>query len=237
MPASSSKERLAGALTRVIALRQKLQADQALAARWLELKRWQVQRLRRTYADLFAQPRYAAAGDFFLTSLYGAKDFEQRDREALKISATLAHMLPERAVDTIALAVELDELSEILDAGLAAEVQLPIDDEAYAAAYRAAGTPSERQRQIEMVDRIGRSLQRLARLPGLAALLSLMRAPAGAAGLDHLHQFLQTGFHAFKEVGSATEFLDTIKVRESELMRRLFAREPRPFRDLGESKA
>lgn len=233
---ASVQDRLASALQRVIALRDALDDDPARAQGWLAVKHWQSQRLRRTYPDLFAKPRYAAAGEFFLAEIYGARDFEQRDREALRVVPRLARMLPERAVATLLLAVELDEMSEQLDARVAA--QLPpqsagsIDDSMYAAAYRAAGTPEERRSQIEHVDRIGRSLERLARLPLLSGMLRLMRAPAEAAGLSHLHHFLARGFDAFKAMGPAGEFLDTIRSRESQLMERLFAAEPDPFRDL-----
>lgn len=224
--------RLAGALQRVIDLRRELHADPAAAERWLALKHWQSERLRRTYPDLFVQPRYRAAGEFFLSEIYGAKDFEQRDVEAYRVVPKLAMMLPERAIETLIAAVELDELSEDLDARVSKRVDLPIDDDIYARAYRAAGTPAERARQIDMVDRIGRSLERLARVPLLAGMLRMMRVPAEVAGFGHLHRFLQGGFEAFQGMGAAGEFLETIRARESALMQRLFSDDARPFRDL-----
>jgi hypothetical protein len=188
--------------------------------------------LRRTYPDLFSQPRYRIAGDFFLSEIYGARDFSQRDREALRVVPKLARMLPERAVETLMLAVELDEMSEQLDVRVAANIELPIDDAGYARAYAQAGTPEERRAQIEHVERIGRALEKLARLPLLTGMLHLMRAPAEAAGLSHLHHFLQRGFDAFKVMGPAGEFLQTIRERETRLMERLFAGDPAPFRDI-----
>jgi hypothetical protein len=226
------KQRLAEALRRVIALRRQVRDDAALAARWLALKHWQTGRLRATYPDLFAQPQYRAAGEFFLTELYGAKDFERRDQEALRVVPKLARMLPDRAVETMALAVELDELSEELDTRVARGVTLPIDEAVYAQAYREAGTRPERARQIEMVDQIGRSLERLARLPLLAGMIHMMRAPAEAAGFGHLHHFLQSGFDAFRAMGPAGVFLDTIRRRETLLMERLFAGAASPFSGL-----
>src|SRR5882724_12950453 len=158
------KQRLADALTRVIALRRTLLSDADVTLRWRAVKRQQSQRLRGTYADLLAAPRYRAAAAFFLEDLYGEKDFEQRDREALRVVPKLARLLPERAVETMALAVELDELSEILDARVATYVELPLDDPGYMLAYRRAGTRAERERQIAMIDAIGRALDRLARM-------------------------------------------------------------------------
>jgi hypothetical protein len=224
--------RLSAALTRVITLRTQFDNRPDLAVPWKAVKRWQSHRLRRTYPDLFAQPRYRIAGEFFLNEIYGDKDFGQRDREALRVVPKLARMLPERAVETLLLAVELDEMSEQLDARVASHITLPVDDARYAAAYVAAGTPAERRDQIEHVEKIGRALEKLARLPLLSGMLHLMRGPAEAAGLSHLHFFLQRGFDAFKAMGPASEFLDTIRSRETVLMERLFGGDPAPFRDL-----
>jgi hypothetical protein len=214
--------RLSAALTRVIELRRRLDRDAALGARWREVKRWQADRLRRTYSDLLASARFRPACEFFLAELYGARDFERRDEEALRVVPKLARMLPERAVQTLTLAVELDELSEQLDARVASHVALPVDEAAYAAAYRLAGTPEERMHQIDTGDQIGRSLERLARFPLLSAMLHMMRAPAEATGFGHLHHFLQSGFDAFVAMGLAGEFLDTIRLRETALMDALF---------------
>jgi hypothetical protein len=216
------KQRLADALTRVITLRRALRSDPDLTARRRAVKRHQSARLRRTYADLLKEPRYRAAAEFFLDDLYGEKDFEQRDREALRVVPKLARLLPDRAVETMALAVELDELSEVLDSRVAANVTLPLDDEGYARAYRQAGTRAERERQIAMVDSIGRALDRLARMPLLSGMLHVMRAPAEAAGLQHLHQFLMRGFDSFKSMRGAGEFLKIVHERETALMEEMF---------------
>jgi hypothetical protein len=216
------KERLASGLARVIEMRRALHADAAVNERWLAVKHWQAGRLARTYPDLLASARYRPASEFFLEELYGAKDFEARDNEALRVVPKLARMLPERAVETMALAVELDETSESLDARLAEAIRLPVDAAGYARAYRETGTLAERQLQIETVDRIGRTLEKLARIPLLSGMLHMMRAPAEAAGFGHLHHFLQSGFDAFRAMGSAGEFLATIRSRETVLMQALF---------------
>lgn len=216
------KERLASGLARVIEMRRALHADPAVNERWLAVKHWQAGRLARTYPDLLASARYRPASEFFLEELYGAKDFEARDNEALRVVPKLARMLPERAVETMALAVELDETSESLDARLAEAIRLPVDAAGYARAYRDTGTLAERQLQIETVDRIGRTLEKLARIPLLSGMLHMMRAPAEAAGFGHLHHFLQSGFDAFRAMGAAGEFLATIRSRETVLMQALF---------------
>ena len=235
MPATNSAaERLRSALLRVIDLREQIQAEKAVAQRWRAVKRWQSRRLEQTYPDLLASPRYGAACQFFLDEIYGVRDFAQRDREALRVVPKLARLLPERAVATMAHGVELDALSEALDARVAEHLPARIDAASYCAAYITAGTPAEREQQIGTIDEIGRSLERLARVPLLSTMLHMMRGPAEAAGLGHLHRFLATGFDAFQAMGAAGTFLEAVRTRETSLMQRVFDGEiPPEWTDLG----
>ncbi len=226
----ATQKKLTDVLGRVIELRARLHADAELGARWLAVKNFQSERLARTYSDLLASERYRESCEFFLEELYGARDFEQRDAEAQKVVPKLARMLPARAIETLLLAVELDELSEDLDVGIARLVQLPLTTQRYADAYVQVGSKTVRERQIELVDEIGGALDRLARIPMLAPLLGMMKGPAEAWGYGHLHHFLYRGFHSFAAMGGAREFLATIKRRELAVNDRLFAREPDPFR-------
>jgi hypothetical protein len=227
---SELQQRLIDALSAVITLRARLAADPRLAERWRAVKQFQAERLRRTYADLLASDRYREPCEFFLDELYGARDFDQRDAEARRVVPKLAKMLPARAVETLLLAVQLDELSERFDSELASKVALPVTAAGYAAAYRRVGSEAERERQIELVDDIGRALDKLARIPMLSTMLHMMKGPAEIWGLSHLHHFLQRGFDAFSAMRGAREFLATIRRRESAINRRLFAGDAEPFR-------
>ncbi len=199
-------------------------------ARLAELKAWQAARLARTYADLAADPRYAKATAFFLGDLYGAKDFSGRDEAMLRIYPVMVRTLPMGAVETAALAIEVDALSEDLDRRVAAALDAgPIDESTYAQAYRKAGTRAERARQIELIDEVGRRLDMLVVKPLVYATLKLMRQPARLAGLQDLQTFLERGFEAFRHMGGAEEFLATIGGRETQILSRLFSGHPSPF--------
>ena len=224
------QDRLTQALDAVKALRARLAADPQLSRRWRAVKQFQADRLRATYADLLASDRYRDPCEFFLEELYGAHDFDRRDAEAQRVVPKLAKMLPARAVETLLLAVQLDEMSERFDSGIAGAITLPVTPENYAAAYRTVGSEAERERQIEVVDEIGRALDKLARIPMLSTMLHMMKGPAEMWGLSHLHHFLERGFDAFAGMGGARDFLATIRRRESAVNRRLFADEPDPFR-------
>lgn len=199
-------------------------------ARLAELKRWQAQRLERTYADYAAQPRYAAATAFFIDDLYGPKDFSSRDEAMLRILPVMTRLLPESAVETAALAIELEALSEDLDHRLAAALAPgAITQESYAKAYRAGATRAERERQVALIDAAGRRLDDVVKKPMLGQTLKLMRSPARLAGLADLQDFLERGYNAFRDMKGADEFLAVVKEREGQILSRLFSGAARPF--------
>ena len=200
--------------------------ERAKPSRLAEVKRWQAQRLADTYADVSSQPRYEAATSFFLDDLYGPKDFSGRDQAMLRIVPVMKRLLPASAVETAALAIELDALSEDLDQRLAAKLGArPLEPESYAAAYRASGTRAERERQIALIDAVGHRLDALVKKPMVGGTLKLMRQPARVAGLSDLQDFLERGFESFRRMKGADDFLALVRTRETELLNRLFSGE------------
>ncbi len=142
----------------------------------------------------------------------------------------LVRTLPDSAVETAALAIEVDALSEDLDRRLAARLgTLRLDESSYGKAYRESATREERLRQIELIDAVGRQLDRLVVKPLVYATLKLMRRPARLAGMEDLQSFLERGFEAFRHMGGAEHFLGTIGSREREILNRLFSGHPSPF--------
>jgi hypothetical protein len=93
----------------------------------------------------------------------------------------------------------------------------------YGAAYRKADRRADRERQIDLIESLGQSLDRLVHKPFVGTTLSLMRKPAQLAGLGELQDFLQRGYQAFTKMGDAHEFLALVIGRERELLEALFA--------------
>lgn len=206
-------------LERKARLTSRLAARPALAARMRELRVWQAERLARTYADLRADPQSAPAVGFFLSDLYGPRDFTRRDEQLMRAWDVLRHTLPPSTLKILTLAIELEVLSEELD--LAMAERLPsgeITAESYALAYRAGGRPEARRRQIELALEIGRRLARTVRIPLVGLALRGARTPARVAGFGLLQDFLERGFAAFRRMPSAAPLLEAIGDRESAFM-------------------
>lgn len=204
---------------------------------WLpEVRRWQARRLEWSFEDFLHDPRRAPAARFFLSNVYNDRDFRRRDRDIARVMPLMQRLLPDALLCTLADAMELGVLSHALDLRLAqrlagmAPAATRLDAVLYAEAYRQAGLPRLRRHQIDLVTRVGHGLGRGLRMPGVAGLLRLSRAPARAAGVTELQGFLERGYAAFSHLGDVGAFIADIEREERALARRLFAREPDPFR-------
>jgi hypothetical protein len=231
---AASAAALVRELRHVIALNEERSGNPILAGSLGRLREWQAARLRNTYADLAADARYAPAIDFFESDLYGSGDFSRRDTDLMRVVPTLVRFLPAAVVQCVTQAVELNAVSQELDRLVLA--RLPRVDGGftvgdYCRAYRRAGEPLARKRQIQLIGEVGAALDRYVRKRMLRTSLAMMRRPARMAGLAALQDFLERGFNAFRAMGDADDFLATIQARETELHDAIMAGNTAPFAD------
>jgi hypothetical protein len=217
-------------LERNAALRDVFADDPGLHARLGELQRWQSQRLLQSHADLRATARYRTAVEFFFNELYGGGDPRARDRDLRRVHRVMEALLPREALRAMMLAIELEVLSQELDADVVRALPAgPVTVATYALGYRRAGRRTDRERQIELLGSIGSYLDHVVRKPIIRALVRFARGPAHAAGFGTLQEFLERGLDAFEAMHGAEEFLTTIRDRELRWMERLLAGTPDPF--------
>ena len=231
-PEGAARSAIAHTLRRIAQQHAERRSDPALARALERLGRWQSARLADTYADLAREARYADAIQFFRSDLYGGADFAQRDADLARAAPSMARILPERLVASLAQALELNALSQDLDRRLLARLpsrDAPMTVARYCDAYRAMGGRLERERQLELVEAFGAALDAHVRKPLIYAALVTMRRPARVAGFAALQSFLERGFAAFRKMGGAATFLATIDQRERALMEAIFAGENVPF--------
>lgn len=242
---TSEAQALRAHLARVAILRTESSASVRQAL--ISVRRAQVARFGGTYTDLLNDPRHAPAAHFFLSELYGDRDYTERDAQFSRIAGTLERLFPAKVMAVALRLAEVHALTEELDWAMAThwattklanstEPNPAVDAEAssaptpvrvaahYAACWQLTARPSDRQRQLDDVLSLGRELADLVRTPGLRTALKLMRRPAQAAGLGELQRVLEQGFDAFKAMGTASHFLSAIHARESLWLTRLFAK-------------
>jgi hypothetical protein len=228
---SKDKANIAASLRRTMAeLVVARRADPEFVDAKNALRAFQNRRFAHTYADLARDPRYQNAIAFFLYEMYGDADMSARDADLVRVLPLMTRMLPTVALQTILDALAFEALSERLDSNLARCLgNTPVDESTYAAAFVACGQRELRERQMRYVGEIGRALDRMTRWPMIKTSLKVMRAPARAAGLQTLQEFLENGYNAFAQMHGADAFIATIARREAEIVERLFAGHSRPF--------
>lgn len=219
------------AVARVTAIRMAAFSDPATQAATKVVKSFQARRFSGTYGDLLASVEFGAAARFFLQDLYSDKDYSQRDAQFSRIAGALQTLFPQQVVATAVSLAQLHQLTEELDAQMAAAwITQPADIQGdsvtcYMACWRHVSRESDRERQLYMVLSVGAELDRLTRTPGLRFMLRMMRRPASAAGLGSLQNFLESGFDTFSSMSGngsrAREFLQIIKNRESAWIEKL----------------
>lgn len=199
------------------------------------LREWQSTRLAWTHHDLLENPRFRPATRFFLSDVYAPRDFSQRNFDIQKAYNAMRKAVPERAVHVLAETIELHQFTDELDAKLADALfdRLNVGDhltpQSYAEAYRICDNYDDRVRQIDMIVKIGRSVDKIVRLPFIGLTLRLAHTPAVMAGWNELQGFLERGYAAFKHMKGAEEFLNVIETREKGILDRIYAGAPDPF--------
>jgi hypothetical protein len=217
-------------LAEVEDLRQLAKSDSETYVALREVKAFQALRFRGTYSDLISGSQFRNATQFFLSELYGEKDFSSRDHEFFKIAGALEKYFPASVVQTASSLAALHALSERLDFQMAqAWLSHSIHADSalrYAYSWKHVSTLGERQQQLRAVIDIGLELDRLTRIPALRLALRMMRMPAKRAGLSSLQAFLESGFDTFAEMAKngrlAHRFLDIIQARERNWIDALF---------------
>ena len=204
--------------------------------RWLhELRRWQAERLATSFEGFMHDPKRRPAAEFFLTDLYGDRDFSRRDADIARVVPKMQRLLPQTLLETLADAIELGVLSHAFDLRMAEELQrlaprrTTLDDTLYARAYREVGLKRLRSHQIDLIAVAGYGLGHALRGRGVATLLGVLRGPARAAGFGELQSFLERGFGAYAKLDDVAAFIADIERGEREISRRLFAGDPEPF--------
>lgn len=202
---------------------------------WLgEVRRWQAERLERSFRHFLHDPGRRPAARFFLTEVYGDHDFSRRDADIATVLPMMQRLLPGSLLDTVADGIELGALTHAFDLRVATALDESapgrrLDDALYARAYRAVGLPRLRGHQIDLIQAVGSGLATTLRQPGIATLLRLSRGPARAMGLAQLQGFLERGVDAFRQLGDAPAFLDEIERSERLASARLFRGDLDPF--------
>ncbi len=204
--------------------------DPALRSACRAIKRYQSARFENTYHDLLSTSNFGPACGFFLSEIYGDRDFSQRDNEFSRIAGAIERIFPQSIVEIAVDLAELHAETERFDAEMATFVLRTTPVKAtpevslatYTDAWNGTAACGDRLKQLNMVLHLGRRLNRVTRIPGVRLSLKAMRIPARAAKLTALQDFLERGLDTFCNLSRIPRgvdlFLQAIEAREHRWM-------------------
>ena len=188
---------------------------------------WQLEYLLPYFSDLYDRQGYAEAIDFTMSDLAGV-GISNRDRDLERAASVITKMLPLKALATISAAADMN--ARILKVNISicrmllVEGELPerITEYNYCVACRDASSLQECVELVHLVTGLGRTLQSLVGVPMIGFTLRAMRMPAHAAGFGALQEFLENGYHKFRQIPDIEHFLQEIEVRMTDIFEKIY---------------
>lgn len=172
-------------------------------------------------------PGFSDAIDFVVSDLTGT-GIASRDQEIGKVVPVMTRFLPDKALESLALAMTLN--ARVLEINLAIAARLlPVvkasgafTEREYCAATREVSSMTDFDELIGMTRAAGESLAKIVKVPMIRSLLRSMRLPARMAGVTDLQVFLEKGFDTFIALDDVEQFLDTMEAQMREIFGRVF---------------
>lgn len=193
----------------------------------IRLQTLQSQRLRHTHQDLARDGRYGALAEFFFEDIYGPQEFHERDARFRQLYSKLVTIVGPRPLELMREAIELVELTEVLDDYLLDVLILHgkahhLTLEGYEWAYRVCDNFQARVEQIERTGATLRAVSELGRLPLIDWQLNALRLPASRLGWTPTLDFLIRGYKALRRAGDIEPFISTVETREMARLVRIY---------------
>lgn len=182
------------------------------------VRSYQAARVRKSYNDLAADPRYKELFSFLIEQIFESDQHQRLQNEA-RLLKQVVHVIPGVTAEDVERVMGMLEDNQRLDSAVAsklleAQAPIPLDDSSYESAYRAASQPEARRIQIDDLYKLLVGVHALAKVPQLGTTLNQTRAMAPILGVPTLHTFLLKGYNAFGPIDSIDELASTIKQRE-----------------------
>ncbi len=200
------------------AIHREYLGDALLSRQYRYFVAWQAEYLLPFYDEFRQRPETEAAVEYVVSDLTGI-GMSERDREIGRVVPLMIRLLPDKALRTLASAMELN--ARVLAINLEtcrcllehSDFSNGISERHYCAALRQATTLDECMELVTLTIRLGEHLSRIIRIPVMGVTLSAMHIPAHSAGFGELQDFLEKGYRTFRAIPDVDSFLDRLSVR------------------------
>lgn len=214
--------------------------DAVLEQRLHEVQTWMKERIAHTHQEFFARPENQLMAQYFLKRLYGGPDFDalaQQIERLLKFAHKVEKFVPENGIKTGTKSVSLAVLATQLDEQVAQQLladypaDTPLTDEIMRDTLVKLDQGEARYEQLRLLDELGVTLDKYMRSTMMYATFKMCKGLAHKYHFDGMYEFIQEGFAAMKPMKSAATFIQTFTKKEREIIDRVHAGHPNPFRN------
>ncbi len=185
-----------------------------------EVQAWQRIRIQRTHNDLFEQPQNQLMANYFLTQLYGGKEFKLLAVQLARIlpkAKKLEGLIKESVLKTGSMAIQAAVLAIELDLHLAQWLVtngLPANEENVMTAYNTVDESAERRSQVKDLQEVCYLTDKYLNSFFLQKAFQLAKSTVYHLNYELLYDFVEAGFTAMKPLDSVRSFIDPFCARE-----------------------
>ena len=194
-----------------------------------EVQAWQRIRIQRTHKELFEQPDNQLMAEYFLTQLYGGKEFKMLAVQLARIlpkAQKLESLIKESALQTGSMAIEAAVLAIELDLHLAQWLvtrDMAITETSVMTAYSATDDSAARRKQINSLKEVCYRTDKYLNSFFLLKAFQLAKSTVYHLNYQLLYDFVEAGFTAIKPLDSVGSFIDPFCARELMIIDRIHA--------------
>ena len=192
-----------------------------------EVQAWQRLRIQRTHKVLFEQPNHQLMANYFLTQLYGGKEFKRLAIQLARVlpkAKKLESLIKESALTTGSMAIAAAVLAVELDLHLAQWLiahDLPANEKNIMTAYSTLDESEARRNQINNLKEICYRTDKYLNSFFLHKAFQLAKSTVYRLNYQLLYDFVEAGFDAMKPLDSVSSFIDPFCALEMTIIERI----------------
>lgn len=185
-----------------------------------EVQAWQRIRIRHTHKALFEQPNHQLMTEYFLTQLYGGKEFKLLAIQLARLlpkAQKLESVIKESVLETGSMAIEAAVLAIELDLRLAEWLvahDLPVTEQTVMLAYSVIDDSEARRIQIKSLKEVCYRTDKYLNSFFLQKAFQLAKSTVYHLNYQLLYDFVEAGFTAMKPLNSVGSFIEPFCARE-----------------------
>ncbi len=192
-----------------------------------EVQAWQRLRIQRTHKALFEQPNHQLMANYFLTQLYGGKEFKRLAIQLARVlpkAKKLESLIKESALTTGSMAIAAAVLAVELDLHLAQWLiahDLPANEKNIMTAYSTLDESEARRNQIHNLKEVCYRTDKYLNSFFLHKAFQLAKSTVYRLNYQLLYDFVEAGFDAMKPLDSVSSFIDPFCALEMTIIERI----------------